>query len=984
MKIILALLLTIIYVENAFSSQLAIDGNGDGIQDNEQPYVITIPDVVTGEYLTLATDNCPIQMASSHANIENTEYSFPQGIFYYELQCTEANVTIYFHAINQLKNNLVYQKYGPTTPGDLSTKAWYTLPNVTFAETKIYGQSVVTANFTLRDGELGDDTGVDGKIVDPGGVAYNNDVGNVISFISKNFTISRKAGQAIITVNRNGLIGGFVVDYSIVGDTAIVGQDFQTVSGSLVWTDNERGDKTFTIPITQTATIGSSIELNLANLNPVLEDSLLGIEKAILTITDADILTTLTPQPVQDLPSTINTAYIGQGQIFTENVTITNNGNISHSTFAAHVENNGIIANSTFLETATVSGGKLSGNIVNEGVVENINFVGNSLDGGMLAGDNFNNSEVGGIIQNVYLVAGATLSNGILDGNVKGDDCILQDVQLEANANLIGCDLTGKITGDEKYPAQIGAGNVAPRTVLTDVKLSPTVELPDDITLGEGVILPHEPPILEDFGLLPEELATLDEERLQQLEPAVFELLTAEDVIQIPAETFSAIDSKQLTELSTEAQAGITPEQFQNLPLEALADLTSKNMAAFSDEVINQFTPEHLNMLNPVSFQRQNSKDISKIISNLDANTIKIKDVEFLLPTDWSLEKDGTLVAPVGVKLTVQNLSSSISIPNINAGIGLGGQGITIKDGLTHSLANEDLTDFVISQQPEDGILLVEGTGKSEGIKYSFIPDADNIIQVDTEKTPIGLSTGNGGFFRVTTPEGQQYKVIPAPHNPLGVSKVLNNQPIVIGKNGDVLMQIPQDTRRANFNFYVAIFDPFIEPAPESWCVEIENEESLCDFNQQMIPGLHFPRERANFEFEQAKMVYSDGTVQTCTPTVYSPEIFIAEGLKFPGVEKLSFNNNGTFYVLYEGKPYIIKPNFKVVEIKTTTFTPSIALNNKGGINYSVPVELPKKTRRDNRIMLMFDLFVEPAPESWCVEVGGEGIFCDFDNVPEL
>ncbi|MCK5877724.1 MAG: hypothetical protein KAG43_08815, partial [Candidatus Marithrix sp.] len=768
MKIILTLLFTIIYAECAFSAELdTIDGNGDGILDNEQPYVITIPDAITGEYLTLVTDNCPIQIASSHIDIENTEYSFPQGILYYELQCTKANVTIYFHAIKQLKPNLVYQKYGPITPGDLSTSAWYTLPNVIFGKTTVHGQSVVTANFTLKDGELGDDTGVDGMIIDPGGLALNNDIDNVISFISKNFTASRKAKQAVITVNRNGLIGKFEVDYNIIGNTAIIGEDFQAVTGTLVWDDNERGDKTFTIPIAQNATIGNTIQLNLTNLSPLLEGSLLGIETANLTITDADILATLTPQSIPDLalPLIIDKIYSDIKQTFTKSITITKYGNISNATFAGYVENDGLISNSTFLETATVVGGKLSGDIINEGTIVNINFVGNSLSGGILAGDNFNNSEIDGTIENIQLAPQATLTGGKLDGNVTGTDCMLKDVQLTADANLIGCDLAGEIIGDPNHPAQIGISTISPGTILSAVKLSPTVELPDDIILGEGVILPHEPPILEDFGLQPKEIATLDEERLQQLEPEIFSLFTATDVEQIPVEAFNAITAEQLAEFNSEALSGITPEQFQNLPPEALSDLTSNNMAGFSGEVLNQFTPEHLEMLNPVSFQHQISKNISKIISNLNPNIIKLKNVESLLPAEWLLEKDGTLIAPVGSKLTVQQLSAKINIPNINTGVGLGGQGVSIKEGLTRSLANEDLTDFVISQQQEDGILIVEGTGKSAGIKYSFIPDADNIIQVDTTKIPIGLSIGNGGFFQITTPEGQQYKVIPAPHN---------------------------------------------------------------------------------------------------------------------------------------------------------------------------------------------------------------------------
>jgi len=84
---------------------------------------------------------------------------------------------------------------------------------------------------------------------------------------------------------------------------------------------------------------------------------------------------------------------------------------------------------------------------------------------------------------------------------------------------------------------------------------------------------------------------------------------------------------------------------------------------------------------------------------------------------------------------------------------------------------------------------------------------------------------------------------------------------------------------------------------------------------------------------------------------------------------------------LHEGKSYILKPSFTTAE--TTGSTPTIVLNDEGGVNYSVPVELPSNTRRNAQIMLMFDLFIEPAPDNWCIEVGDGGVFYDFANVPE-
>ncbi|MDM8564070.1 BspA family leucine-rich repeat surface protein [Candidatus Halobeggiatoa sp. HSG11] len=159
------------------SNELAVDGNGDGIQDNKQRYVITIPDAISGEYITIASHiGCPIKIASAHTEeeqaFENENYSFPQGIVYYEIQCSKVNLTIYFHGMSIFRKKPVYKKFGPLIPGDLSTLSWYTLPDVIFAIQTVNDKPVATAKFTLIDGELGDNTGIDGKIVDPGGITF--------------------------------------------------------------------------------------------------------------------------------------------------------------------------------------------------------------------------------------------------------------------------------------------------------------------------------------------------------------------------------------------------------------------------------------------------------------------------------------------------------------------------------------------------------------------------------------------------------------------------------------------------------------------------------------------------------------------------------------------------------------------------------------------------------------------------------------------
>ena len=93
---------------------------------------------------------------------------YPLGLVAFDLPCSSANVTLYYHGTSSL-SGFTYRKFGHTTPGNPATRTWYAYPSVSFGSANVGGQSVATANFTLTDGALGDDTAVDGRIVDPGG-----------------------------------------------------------------------------------------------------------------------------------------------------------------------------------------------------------------------------------------------------------------------------------------------------------------------------------------------------------------------------------------------------------------------------------------------------------------------------------------------------------------------------------------------------------------------------------------------------------------------------------------------------------------------------------------------------------------------------------------------------------------------------------------------------------------------------------------------
>ncbi len=88
-------------------------------------------------------------------------FSHPYGLVKFDLHCfsfgVSNDVAITFPGDI---SGMTYRKYGPTPP-DFNNPQWYTFTNVAISGN--------TATLHLQDGALGDDTAVDGVIVDQGG-----------------------------------------------------------------------------------------------------------------------------------------------------------------------------------------------------------------------------------------------------------------------------------------------------------------------------------------------------------------------------------------------------------------------------------------------------------------------------------------------------------------------------------------------------------------------------------------------------------------------------------------------------------------------------------------------------------------------------------------------------------------------------------------------------------------------------------------------
>jgi hypothetical protein len=154
------------------------DGNSDTFADATQWGVASLPAAAGGSYLTVEIFGSCGRALSVAAATESAQpgpdvlWDYPQGLLSFRLPCPSATVRILFHGLAAIPADWAYRKYGPTTPGSPGSAAWYTLPGAVIGSTTtISAATVATATFTLTDGSLGDDTAVDGEIVDQGGPA---------------------------------------------------------------------------------------------------------------------------------------------------------------------------------------------------------------------------------------------------------------------------------------------------------------------------------------------------------------------------------------------------------------------------------------------------------------------------------------------------------------------------------------------------------------------------------------------------------------------------------------------------------------------------------------------------------------------------------------------------------------------------------------------------------------------------------------------
>ncbi|NJO15776.1 MAG: tandem-95 repeat protein [Thioploca sp.] len=269
------------------------DGNNDGIPDSQQNNVVSLL-TPEGKYITIEERNgCTINGVKINQDSlpkDGTYYS-PALIDYLLSSCPEADIKVYYHDVSDLGDQPLRQ-YAATTPGDPNTMQWQDQANVTRGTVLIDGKPVVFETFKLKDGELGDNTGVDGQILHTSGRVIEP---GQIQLSSTNYTIDEFGHTATVTVRRTGSCDGIVtVDYTTQAVTATVNTDYTPISGKITWADGDCSDKVISIPIIDDKNQESNETIAIKLLNAT-GGATVATQESTLTIIDDDLNSTTTP-----------------------------------------------------------------------------------------------------------------------------------------------------------------------------------------------------------------------------------------------------------------------------------------------------------------------------------------------------------------------------------------------------------------------------------------------------------------------------------------------------------------------------------------------------------------------------------------------------------------------------------------------------------------------------------------------------------------
>jgi len=233
-------------------AEFTFDRNLDGISDAIQPFIRnqgTVSVIVQG-CNECVVDSLVLSDVASFSPPDTT-HNFQTPLSSFQISNVpvggQLGVKLLYEGISANPLGWKYRKFGHLIPGNPSTQTWFDHPAASFTSQTLLGQPMVVATLTFTDGQLGDNSPVDGVIIDPGAPALGR---GIIGFATQTYQVNEEDGSVALSVTRTGgSDGALQVTYASQDETAQADSDYTAVSGTLEWLDKDTTPRTISVPL---------------------------------------------------------------------------------------------------------------------------------------------------------------------------------------------------------------------------------------------------------------------------------------------------------------------------------------------------------------------------------------------------------------------------------------------------------------------------------------------------------------------------------------------------------------------------------------------------------------------------------------------------------------------------------------------------------------------------------------------------------------
>jgi hypothetical protein len=402
--------------------------------------------------------------------------------------------------------------------------------------------------------------------------------------------------------------------------------------------------------------------------------------------------------------------------------------------------------------------------------------------------------------------------------------------------------------------------------------------------------------------IAPKAVKGFKEKQIKNIKPEAVEGFGKRQTPYLEVDAVAGFDKKQIERMTPDALSGFVVDQFEKIDADAFSGLTADNIGGLEQDVFFAMGYDILKKVEIKVVQTMPVWDLSWIFFNLDIKKVKLPDLQIFLPDGWAIDVKGKLKIKHGkiklpkIKITKLQLPSEVILPeltdlNIDLAVGgtVEGESDTLLNQINTTLVDLELPDFSCKQ--DNGILQVEGSGESKGIDFAFIPDEEETEQA-TDDTPEGVSIDTNGRYVFVTKTKIKFKLLPAPRDPIAITKLIPGGKIKMGKRGETRLELKHLNR-----IVAGMFDPVITLAPPGTPAGVTIK-------------MHNGR-------EAVMVVYEDNMMQYMYPSIQSSEDLIEARDLLPDAKwygKYQFRVDGFVRFVYRDVLMQLAPRFDVEE----------------------------------------------------------------------